>query len=380
MDQLPVEILVKILALACFDDSATAYSLALTCKRLTDVAEFVRFEAVSLCGLSQLSRFTAILEDSPHISEKIRHLFVSELSRGEAEVRRLRGEIEMRKMAVSYRIIENPTGVDDGLYNEDNNDDDDDVFACYDHSERERKQEAFYGAFHSIMQHVSTSLHTLFITTTFYGTETFPPFPMPNLTNFYFTSTYTEFSIHQTFPKLKRIITNCCMRERRVDLRSHAPVLEELRITNIGEAAAGFVGALVKYAQCREAGTKDGALLPDTMKRVILQQSPPPYGAWCGNAWLQHEDFEKCLLQAAFSVARHDNGKAGLRLVLLEKSDLESWCKGRVRGLYYTSFCDARADWLDGVCGDGSWDNMKGLPYEIGGRKVSEKGKIALDT
>jgi hypothetical protein len=49
-------------------------------------------------------------EDSPHVSEKIRHLFVSELNRGEVEVRRLRGEIEMRKMAVSYRIIENPTG------------------------------------------------------------------------------------------------------------------------------------------------------------------------------------------------------------------------------------------------------------------------------
>jgi hypothetical protein len=363
MDQLPVEILVKIIALACFDDSATAYSLALTCKRLTDVVEFVRFEAVSLCGWCQLFRFAAMLEDSPHVSEKIRHLFVSELSRGEAEVRRLRGEIEMRKMAVRYGMIENATGVNLDLLNE--CDMDGGVFACYDHSERERKQEAFYDAFYSIMQYVSTSLHTLFITTTSYGTEMFPPFPMPNLVEFYFTSTYTEFSIHQTFPKLRRIITNCCMREHLVDLRSHAPVLEELRITNIGDEAAEFVRALVKYAQYREAGTKDVALLPDTIKRVILQQSPPPGREWslrCGHALRRHKDFEKCLLQAAFSVAKHDNGKASFRLVLLEQSDLESWCKGRVWGLHYMSFDDARADWLDVVSGGGCWDDTKGLP------------------
>jgi len=111
---------------------------------------------------------------------------------------------------------------------------------------------------------------------------------------------------------------------------------------------------------------KDGALLPDTIKRVILQQSPPPYDAWCGNAWLQHEDFERCLIQAASSIAKHDNGRAGFRLVLLEKSDLESWCRGRVRGLLHAKFNDARDDWLDAIYGDGRgcWDDMKAMPSE----------------
>jgi len=101
---------------------------------------------------------------------------------------------------VSCRIIDSTTADDRGFFdNEDDPKDDYYLTHDYDYSEGEREQEAFYGAFHSIMQRVSTTLHTLFIITTFYGTEIFPPFPMPNLVDFGITSTCAEFSIYQTF-------------------------------------------------------------------------------------------------------------------------------------------------------------------------------------
>jgi hypothetical protein len=308
MDKLPLELLCDILRLACFDDNRTGRSLVLTSKYLRDVADLVRFEAISLYGTIQISRFADMLEKSlihgaptAGVWGRIRHLFVSGYTKGGVRVLRLSSEPLDTPTASGENRDEG--GEDDNVKNNDdkvNDDEDDDEHESEeDESEEDGdddddednddeddddeddgedgedndddsddewdpgevinlfmshvEQDIFYSAFSKVIRHISPTLRTLFITTEFRLKEVFPPFPMPNLTDLSITSSDTFSTIPYVYPKLRRIHIDCVPKLRPdkapVNFRSTTPALEELRITNIDCGSGDFLVSLTNHAR-----------------------------------------------------------------------------------------------------------------------------------
>lgn len=208
MDHLPVELLYKILALASFDDGATGRSLALTSKLFADIGDSVRFEAVSLCGTFQIIQFAAMLERFPDrravTAGNIRHLFVSGRSRREAQKQKRRMDLILREIAVNYELIaidsdQNEKYKINQVVDEQIDSESEDELLVGEH-----ERSSFHTAARSVLRYSSPSLLTLFIITPYSGSETFPPFSMPNLTDLSVTFAYTNFATTQTYPTLKR--------------------------------------------------------------------------------------------------------------------------------------------------------------------------------
>ena len=372
MDQLPVEIHSKILGLACVDDNSTGRSLALTCKWLGDIANLVRFEAVSLCGTSTVVQFAAMLDGLPNhaaaTSGKINHLFVSDLSRKEAEEAGVRMNLRMRKLAIARKLIAS----DD---NGDTYDDDYDKIDLKSYKERmglmHERAKLFYGAFHRVLHHTSQSLRTLFIIATLQCAEDLPPFPMPNLTDFSTTIAYSSFASSSTYPNLKRINIDfdpCLTNHKPINFRNCTPALEELRITDLRASissnnTANLLAALAAYdIRCMELGARNvghNIIFPDSMKVVFIQPCSPPYGARCSNPRRTYISFNHNLILTAKQFAESENRHAGLRVVILPAPDVYSWVKGKSSGLHY-SFEDAKRDWTNVLLGDGKgcWDDV----------------------
>jgi len=370
MDHLPVELLYKILALASFDDGATGRSLALTSKLFADIGDSVRFEAVSLCGTFQIIQFAAMLERFPDrravTAGNIRHLFVSGRSRREAQKQKRRMDLILREIAVNYELIaidsdQNEKYKINQVVDEQIDSESEDELLVGEH-----ERSSFHTAARSVLRYSSPSLLTLFIITPYSGSETFPPFSMPNLTDLSVTFAYTNFATTQTYPTLKRFhidlvpIAPC---GTPINLRTFAPALEELTITDMYNSESGFLDSLSAHACCLESVDKDNSaselLFPDTIRRVLLQPCPPPYRAHCGTPYQFHDHFIDDLIDCAKSLAETEHRRAGgFRVVLLEAPTIHLWCKGRCSGLRY-SFEDARRDWTDVLLGEGRgrWDD-----------------------
>lgn len=346
MDRLPVEISSKILAKACFDDKATACSLNLTSKWISEVAETVRFEAVSLYGLPQIVGFAKMLEGLPPGHPKIKHLFISGIGLREAEKQRGQRQAKLRRLAVDYKLLpraaedDPPVGHRRGGY---------DVDSDYD------LPQVWNDEFHTIFHRAASSVQTLFLTTMHHlRPATAIPCSLPNLIDFSITDSGYGISLPYELPQLRRLHTNSPgdRDTNAIKYRKNAPALEELRFSNLYHCDE-FVDAIVAHAQCMEQGeTELESAFPATMRRIILQQSAPPYGAWCGNAYMSHEWFSRRLHRAVMDVA-DSGGRGPLQLVLLKMPEVKLWLEGEINGLGY-HFEDARKDWVDVISGSGN--------------------------
>jgi hypothetical protein len=354
---LPVELAFKIFSLACFDDKATGRSLALASKSTNELVHSVRFEAVSLCGSSQIVHFSSILAKIPR---NTKHLFVSGTDRDEAEEQRTLRHSKLRRMAVDYNFI-SESNQDNAYVEED----------WFNHiilndrelDEKEREEAAVYAAFYKIIRHVAESVQTLFTTTIYHVWSTFPHVRMPNLTDFSATDMmYTSYAFPHPFPSLRRIHTDsrCHGRdESPIDFKTNAPALEELRITSLNESSGRFIADLVDHARRMECGDKNGLLFPATLKRVLVQQCAPPYGACCGDMYMymQHDSFTAYIHKIANHLAESEERRAGFQLVVLPMLDIPLWLNRAVSGLTYT-FDDAMRDWRSVISGEkGCWDD-----------------------
>jgi len=366
MDKFPVEILYKILAFACFDNNDTGRSLALTSKWMGHVSSPVRLEAVSLCGVSQIIQFAGMLENSSNRAAtstaalgKIRHLFVSDLSRKNARVQRQKMNLQLRRLAMIHQLVV-PDSVDD-TYDHDNNDEVENDDGDDDKSTVEQKQREFYSAFHRVMYYASPSLHTLFITTYFEHVEAFPPFPMPHLTDFSVLSAHSFLTIPHVYPNLKRIHTDFepyGSDKTKINFRNYTPALEEIRITNFRQCSGRFAVTVIDHARCIDSENNDNnsseLLFPNTMKRVLLQPCPPTRRR---SSLYRAYSFKGYLLRVAHSLSESEHRRTGFRVTILQPLDIHSWFNGRSSGLRY-SFDDARKDWTDVLLGGkGCWDD-----------------------
>jgi hypothetical protein len=368
MDQVPVELTLKILSQACFDDKATGCALSLTSKEIRGLLKTVRFEAVSLYGPVQVNGFASVLEhsysDHPYLIE---HLFVSGSNLKEEKEWQVKRNTRTWKLAIQYKLISSrgEVGSPDDIPDINNLH----LFEEWmrTQAEREAKQRALDKALSKLIARLAPSLKTFFITSIL---ESKSPLsficPLPQLTDLSVTSTGGQFELPYRFPKLRRIHTTTGMRsfsdKSSVDFEKNAPALAELRLTNLTENNVWLLSALVWYAGHRSGEKKEQALLlPKTMKRVILQQCSPPYGSPCGNSYMQHRAFSQALSSVASAFV--GSRKAPFELKLLQMLDLHFWIKGKSNGLGYF-FEDARRDWADVIFGEGKgcWDDKYAMP------------------
>src|ERR1700733_7083441 len=77
MERCPPEICSRIYALACVDDGSTGRSLSLVSKYINETSKYTKFQSVAIRSLNQALAFAALLERSPSVGRRVRHLFIS---------------------------------------------------------------------------------------------------------------------------------------------------------------------------------------------------------------------------------------------------------------------------------------------------------------
>lgn len=347
MTGFPVEIVSAILAEACFDDKATGCVLALTSKWISEVAKPVRFQAVSLYGVSQMMAFSKLFEGSTSANTpKIRHLFVSGIGPKQAEMRRDKRMKVLRKLAIGRKLLEK------------SDEDEEDVGSTPNYYPWLKPDEEVEGidpmsveiAVHKIILGAASSIETLFLATmppeSRYSLIVTLPCALPNLTEFSVTGNGCNFVFPDRLPSLKRV---------HFDPGSIAlgppnilPVLQELRYTGFSpdrRTTPPLLDVLLDHARSVMPGGPDFAsVLPITLKRVVLQHTPPPYGARCGTSYIQHGCAADHLYSTRMAVNELKDA-TGFEVVELPEPTLELWAKGKIDGLAY-NFEDARKDWM----------------------------------
>ena len=78
----PLELWMKICDIACDDDGHTGRSLSLVSRRFRDVSFLIRFETITLKGMSRMRLFLEMLEDAPS-KPTVKHLLLSDNGRDE---------------------------------------------------------------------------------------------------------------------------------------------------------------------------------------------------------------------------------------------------------------------------------------------------------
>lgn len=349
MDQLPVEVATNIFKEACFDDKAAGCALALTSKWMGEVIKPVRFVAVSLHGMPQIIGFSKLLEGLSS-APKMKHLFVSGISFKEAEKRLAERVRELRWMAIDRKLLEKSKEVNlDVVWNqeEDPEEDPDDEEAK---AEEEEKQNIVMNdAFHRIVIQASASLKTLFLSTMpdlHYRSVNLLPCALPNLIECSITESGHRFMPPFPFNSLKRLHLDADWDG--AYFQNCTPALQELRFTNM-DSESSLLDAIVQHARlASKAEGNSGSGLSATVKRVVLQQSPPPYGGGCGNSRMNHRDCTRELNRTAAAV---DNLKVSERFqfVLLPIPTLNLWAEGKITDGLGFHFEDARRDWKEAI-------------------------------
>lgn len=364
MDHLPVELIIKILHLACFDDKLTGCFLSLVSKWVRDAIESFQFEAISLHGLAQVAGFALHLRGLPKETSpryRIKHLFVSGLPVADEEKKKVKRNENLKRVAIGQRLIardgDDPDREGDGPFPEPASDNED--------SETLQAQEALelVKAFHAIVQYSSPHLQTLFIAISPHApmrTHLKFTYPLPNLIDLSATPAGWIFELRQIFPKLRRIHTTSGLRgygdQHTVDFRVTAPVLEQLRLSEVS-----FEGLWLPAAFMQPAGVEQGCglLFPETLQRVLIQP-----GAWPIRREIPVLPHSLSCLRTDFLRASSLIAKSSrsYQLILLEEFSLQYWLDGKGYGLEYC-FEDARRDWLDVISGQGqgSWDDQYAL-------------------
>lgn len=83
MKEVPPEICGSIFALACVDTGATARSLSLVSKFISETSRPYRFQSISLHGLEEITSFLDLLNQTEPALRQVRYLFVSTQPRAE---------------------------------------------------------------------------------------------------------------------------------------------------------------------------------------------------------------------------------------------------------------------------------------------------------
>lgn len=193
------------------------------------------------------------------------------------------------------------------------------------------------------------------------------PCALPNLIELSITESGCQFKLPHRLPNLRRLHTDGSTDG--VEYLNNAPVLEELRFTGITGSRPTMSNTLqvldaveTHVGSVGQGGVYSGSVFPVTMDRLILQQCAPPYGAECGNPYMDHRDLARRLDRAAESTIEfRSTGK--FHLVLLHMPTVELWVEGNISGLGY-HFEDARRDWMEIVSGSGKgcWgDNLPAI-------------------
>jgi len=74
MDRCPVELWLKIFAIACTDDGFTGRSLSLVSRYIRDTSKSFKLQSVAICGLRQTVEFAALVTKTPRCHA--RHLYI----------------------------------------------------------------------------------------------------------------------------------------------------------------------------------------------------------------------------------------------------------------------------------------------------------------
>jgi len=190
------------------------------------------------------------------------------------------------------------------------------------------------------------------MTTLLYARE-FPAFSMPNITDFSAISAYRGFFSSSTYANLIRIHTDLNLAYgldgKLINFRNHAPVLEELRVTNLYPSlrvieSMNFMAALANHSRWIESRDRnDNLLFPESIKSVLVQPCFPPYRARSSSAYSSYNYWKREIIRIAKEIAEFEEIHAEFHVGVLQAPDVDLWIKGRCSGFDY-SFDDARRE------------------------------------
>ncbi|KDQ63976.1 hypothetical protein JAAARDRAFT_52031 [Jaapia argillacea MUCL 33604] len=98
----PREIWEQIFSFACLDGGSTGRSLSLVSKYIRDISQCVRYQSITVDGVSRLLALASLLESIPSGSRRVRHLLVSQTPKPPTPIYTL--GIELRKPSLASRL------------------------------------------------------------------------------------------------------------------------------------------------------------------------------------------------------------------------------------------------------------------------------------